>query len=173
MPMNASVAGDIRLESAIESQSVVENLFQYYVYEMSRFVGISANTNGIFEFNNGDLNQYWHRDDHYPYLIRSEEELVGFVLLRKYPPNSQVYDVGQFFVLRRYSGLGFGQQSLQQAARMHPGNWLVRVMLENKKALGFWLAAITSLTGGCFSHTVEIDGDFPMHFIRFSCVNGI
>ncbi|GAB3516324.1 hypothetical protein [Photobacterium alginatilyticum] len=45
---------------------------------------------------------------HYPYFIYVDSELAGFALVRRYPSNPAIYDMGQFFVLRKFKGQGVG-----------------------------------------------------------------
>ncbi|CED71388.1 putative uncharacterized protein [Aliivibrio wodanis] len=73
---------------------------------MSEYMGWSPNDNGHFSFNKSSLDVYWERVDHAPYFIYVDNELAGFVLARKYPSNRLIYDIEQFFVLRKFKGKG-------------------------------------------------------------------
>ena len=50
------------------SRHVLENLFPYYIYDMSEYMGWSPNDNGDFSFNKSNLDVYWERVDHAPYF---------------------------------------------------------------------------------------------------------
>ncbi|WP_321969340.1 GNAT family N-acetyltransferase [Photobacterium angustum] len=92
-----------------ESRHILENMFPYYVYDMSEFMGWSPNAEGVYAFKAESLNSYWSNADHTPYFIYADQELAGFVLVRKYPTNQNVFDIEQFFVLRKFKGQGVGK----------------------------------------------------------------
>ena len=148
-------------------KETIKNLFTYYTYEMSNFLLTPVSDNGLLEVSNTNLNTYWESDSYYPYLIRCNGEIAGFSLLRKYPNDPKHYDIDQFFVLKKFSRRGVGREAFKQSVAALPGSWITRVLLDNKKALAFWLSVIPSMTDNKFFHTIEIDGDLPMHFIRF------
>ncbi|WP_394246881.1 GNAT family N-acetyltransferase [Vibrio profundi] len=77
-----------------------------------------------------------------------------------------IYDIEQFFVLRKYKGHGVGTQALQKVVTHFPGNWQVRVMLDNKAGLGFWKSAIGQLSND-YQYSKSIDVDLTMHFFHF------
>ncbi|WP_461534964.1 GNAT family N-acetyltransferase [Spongorhabdus nitratireducens] len=159
---------DVELVPAgIEDKAIIENLFHYYVYEMSDFLGLAPSDKGIFTYSAAKLNKYWEQDDHYPFLIRCMGEIAGFSLLRKYPADSALYDIGQFFILRKYKGMGVGRRAFELSVSTFPGQWLTRVLLENKPALAFWLSVIGQVTDNHFFRAIETDEDLPMHFIRY------
>jgi len=92
------------------SRHVLGNLFHYYVYDMSEFMGCSANENGQFGFKESQFDIYWKKQDHLPYFIYAGAELAGFALIRRYPANTATYDIEQFFVLRKFKGKGVGKK---------------------------------------------------------------
>lgn len=57
------------------SRHILENLFPYYIYDMSEYMGWSPNDNGHFSFNKSSLDVYWERVDHAPYFIYVDNEL--------------------------------------------------------------------------------------------------
>jgi predicted acetyltransferase len=156
----------------IESKDrhILENLFRYYVYELSGSTQLDPNAKGEFTFNTSALDLYWQRDDHIPYFIVVDSALAGFVLLRRYPANKTVYDVDQFFILKKYQGKGIGKQVLQQLVMLYKGAWQIRVLLENTAALYFWKAAVANVVGTVFALSTDIDIDLQMHFIRFEAM---
>ncbi len=160
------------VSAGISEKGTIENLFVYYIYEMSDLLQTSASEIGLLEPRQHNLKRYWESDNHYPYLIRCNGEIAGFSLLRKYPNDPKHYDIDQFFVLKKFSRRGVGREAFKQSVAALPGSWITRVLLENKKALAFWLSVIPSVTDNKFVHSIEIDGDLPMHFIRFQIKPG-
>ncbi|MGF1770618.1 GNAT family N-acetyltransferase [Enterovibrio makurazakiensis] len=150
-----------------ESRHVLENLFPYYIYDMSEYMGWSPNENGDFSFNKSSLDVYWKQEDHAPFFIHADGEIAGFVLVRKYPPEGLTYDIEQFFVLRKFKGKGVGKQALKLAAARFEGRWQIRVLLGNEVALRFWKSAISSLVGENYIESQQVDIDLLMHFLTF------
>lgn len=148
---------------------IVENLFRYYVYEMSGFLKLSPDSDGQYSFNQSTLDPYWRESNsfHIPYFIYAEQDIAGFALVRRYPQQEKLWDMEQFFVLRKYAAQGVGHKAFKQACVEHPGFWQVRVLKENHKALCFWKSAVEQLSEGIFTHTQELDIDLEMHFLRF------
>ncbi|MFM2486437.1 GNAT family N-acetyltransferase [Celerinatantimonas yamalensis] len=150
-----------------DSRYILENLFVYYIYDMSEFMGWSPDQQGQYTFNHESLTPYWQERDHIPYFIHVDNELAGFALIRHYPANPAVFDIEQFFVLRKFKGNGVGKKALSLVVGKHPGTWQIRVLKENKAALKFWEAALTAIVGAKFEITLDIDIDLQMHFLRF------
>lgn len=153
----------------IEHQScnVLENLFQYYLYDMSEFMGLSPNNNGQYSFNFSQLDPYWARSDHFPYFIYVDSELAGFALVRKYPSDTSTYDIEQFFVLSKFKGRGVGKKTLELIAKKFPAKWQIRILVENIGGLSFWKSAVSNIVGSNYTLSKDLDIDLMMHFIRF------
>ncbi len=151
----------------VESRHILENLFPYYIYDMSEYMGWNPDENGQFTYNSSNFDVYWELDDHAPYFIYVESDLVGFVLVRRYPENNAVYDIAQFFVLRKFKGRGVGKEALKLIVKMFPGKWQIRVLTENEGALQFWTSAVSNLVGDKYNQTKEADKDLLMHFLKF------
>ncbi|GLS90191.1 hypothetical protein GCM10007916_12580 [Psychromonas marina] len=154
-------------EIKLESRHVLENLFPYYIYDMSEYMGWAPSESGLFTYNADSLDLYWNRSDHFPFFIYVGEELAGFVLIRKYPENESVYDIAQFFVLRKFKGKGVGKKSLELVVGLFPGKWQIRVLIENDGALIFWQSAVANIVGEHYEQTKSIDVDLLMHFLSF------
>lgn len=158
---------DISLKRITEKQrSILENLFPYYVYDMTEFMKWPPNENGQYTFTPSTLDLYWQKSDHIPYFIYADNELAGFVLVRIYD-ETQRYDIEQFFVLRKFKRNGIGKKALEQIVKLYPGSWQIRVLLENTGALQFWKSAVTNIVGNQFSLTKEKDDDLVMLFLKF------
>lgn len=128
-----------------EEPEIITNLFQYYIYDMSEYVKFSPNSDGTFTVDEStiQLNTYWTRSDHYPYLIMVDDEIAGFSLLRKFPFNKDYFDIGQFFVLRKFKNLGIGREAFKLSVNKYPGKWITRVLPNNDGAYRFWEKVIS------------------------------
>ncbi len=64
-----------------EEQPVLENLLELYVYEFSELLGIDVGEDGRFGYPRLPL--YWSEPERYPFLVRVDGKLAGFVLVKK------------------------------------------------------------------------------------------
>jgi len=130
-----------------ESPEIIMNLFQYYIYDMSEYTKFDPNPNGTFVVDESvvQLNVYWNSPEHYPYLILVEGNIAGFSMIRRFPFNKAYFDIGQFFVLRKYKNLGVGREVFKRSVHKHPGKWLTRVLQNNDGAYKFWKKVISEI----------------------------
>ncbi|NAW88536.1 GNAT family N-acetyltransferase [Photobacterium halotolerans] len=134
-------------------------------------MGWPPNSDGVFTFNPETLDSYWKEASHSPYFIHVGKEIAGFALVRNYPGEPEVFDIEQFFVLRKFKGKGVGKKALLAVVANHHGKWQIRVLKENEAALKFWVSAVTHVVGSCYEVSLDIDVDLEMHFIRFETVS--
>lgn len=89
------------------------------------------------------LRTYLAYEDHWPYLIRSQSEIVGFALVRKSKPRT--YAIGEFFITPEARGIGVGQAAVSEILRKFIGNWEIPFQNENSNGAAFWRKTISSL----------------------------
>lgn len=152
---------------APDSRDVLENLFSYYLYDMSAYVALQPDSHGRYVAPPHLLAPYWFATDHIPYFICLNERPVGFALVRRYPVDRQYYDMDQFFVLRSERGKGIGSDALARLVQLHSGQWQIRVLQENHQALAFWSRAVERIVAAEYTLSIETDVDLAMHFLRF------
>ena len=163
---------DVKLVKATKSDRVkIDNLWHYYIYDMSEYMRWNVAENGSYSNDVTPLDEYWLRDDHYPFLIYCDGELAGFSLLRKYPADDSLFDIGQFFILRKFKRTGIGLKAFQLSVGLYPGQWLTRVLKGNTGASQFWTSVIGKVTGNQYQLTIEKYGEVDMHFIRYEISN--
>lgn len=145
----------VSLVSAAERR-LVENLFQFYVYDFSEF---SRAATPEFEFaENGKfapsplMDAYWTDAGCRPLLIRSGGRLSGFALLNKHAHSGAPVDwnMGEFFVARKFRRSGVASEALRQILAAYPGVWEVAIAGRNAPAKAFWpkaIAAVPNVTG--------------------------
>ncbi|MEP4545580.1 MAG: GNAT family N-acetyltransferase [Saccharospirillum sp.] len=152
-----------------ESFEYVKNLFQYYIYDMTEYTGWPPHSDGTFEVHDSvtGLSDYWTKPNHFPYLIKVDGEIAGFSLVRKYPEDEECFDMGQFFVLRKYKRKGIGEQAFKISASKHPGRWITRVHPSNTGAKEFWLKAIKAIASTKIVIETELYKTTEMEFIRY------
>ena len=131
-----------------ENASILDNLFELYVYDFSEQMPIQIKATGRFELTPGEA--WWTQNDHFGYLIEVRGALAGFALARtgsRVTPASDVMDVAEFFVLRGLRGKGIGRRAAHALFATFPRAWEVRVRRSNVAALGFWTRAAEAWMG--------------------------
>jgi predicted acetyltransferase len=131
-----------------ESASILDHLIELYAHDFSEHVPLPIKPSGRFEIAVGE--EWWTRDDHFPYLIRWQGELSGFALVRqgsRVSGAADVMDVAEFFVLRGARGKGIGRSAAFALFRAFHGAWEVRVRRTNAPALHFWSRVVADWLG--------------------------
>jgi predicted acetyltransferase len=145
---------------------IVRNLSRFYVYDISGYCGFlpgwETPIDGLYKCTS--FKKYFNSDKCFPFLIKVDEELAGFVLIDKKASTKDVdWKMGQFFVVRKFQKLGIGQKTAVQVFQMFPGSWEVSVIPENTGAIRFWKTIISSYSRGNFS---EAERNVPRKGIR-------
>ncbi len=130
---------------------MLSNLLELYTHDLSaEFPGIELGPDGRFGYSK--LALYWADPDrHFPFLIMWESRLVGFALATRGSPASDdpnVFDVAEFFVVRRYRRAGVGRRAAMLLWNRLPGRWIVRVSEGVPGAVAFWGSVIAEFTNG-------------------------
>jgi predicted acetyltransferase len=105
-------------------------------------------------FRDDRLLTYLSYEEHWPLLVKDDNEIVGFALVRKSKPNTHV--IGEFFIQPQFRRIGVGTLVVSQIVRRFPGNWEIPFQEENAKAAIFWRRTISQL--GCRVTEVESPG---------------
>jgi len=135
------------IPAAPDQQPVLANLLELYAHDFSEFLDIELGADGRFGYPNLPL--YWSEPGRHPFLARVDGQLAGFVLVKKGSEISHdetVWDMAEFFVVRRYRKRGFGTDIAHQVWRRFPGRWEVRVV-ETNAAHRFWEVTISRFVG--------------------------
>jgi predicted acetyltransferase len=144
---------DIRLQLATRAEETpLANLLELYLHDMSEAFPIRISEQGRFGY--AWLPTYWAEPDlRFPYLIWSDQGLMGFVLTTIGSPVSddpQALDVAEFFVLRRFRRSRVGSTAIKMLWDQRPGHWVVRVSEGNAGGGGFWPMVVREYTDGDF-----------------------
>ena len=159
-----------------QDKETIQNLGRFYVYEMSRYCGFlpgwETPSSGLFECK--DFSFYWKESNHYPFLIKVDDEIAGFALVNKKGTTSDVdWDMGEFFVISKFQGKGVGRFVAERIFDQFPGVWEVRQIPENKGAVDFWEKVIRTYTHGKFEKAQKVifaPEPFPMIVLKFLAV---
>lgn len=147
------------IPAGIELKPVIKNLARFYVYELSRYSGEDVSEDGLFEAYETCFNfdSYWTEAGHYPFIIRVDNQLAGFVLLNNIGSNPNVdWHLVEFYILASFQGRGIGRQVALQLLNAYQGVWEIAQMPENLPAIGFWRSVIQQFTQGKYTEHREL-----------------
>ena len=144
---------------------VVQNLFAFYVHDLSEFGRWDVGDDGRFALP-ASLANYWNGPPvagsrwsagwhGFPYLLRVEGKPAGFALVKRIAADPATFDMGEFFVLRKFRRDGVGKQAAGALFDRHPGRWEVREIPANTPAQAFWRRIIADYTRGVFTEGRE------------------
>ena len=167
------------IEARDRDLPVVQNLVRYYIYDLSEVMGWDCPDNGLFG-GCDSLPEYWETgnpltDPKYrwprgrrghPFIVRVDGKLAGFALIKKLDADSATdYDVGEFFILRKYRRKGVGGYVATHLFDKFPGKWQVRQLPANKPAQAFWRRVIRDYTAGHYDESTgrEVIQRFDNH----------
>lgn len=149
--------------TAYQEKSILRNLIQYYLYEFSQISDVKLDNTG--QFNYRYLDYYWTEPDRYPFLVRVQGDLAGFVLLRRgtYFPLQLDSDqagmlIAEFFVMEGYRRQGVGTRAALDLFARFPGRWEIAQEPSNNIGQAFWRAVVKIYGGGEFKEYV-LDND--------------
>jgi len=147
------------VELAKKSQkSVMRKLLELYAHDFSEFDGLDINEYG--EYGYPYLDCYWNEKGRFPYLFFVNENIAGFGLIRI--DEEGYFSVAEFFILRKYRKLGYGEFYAKMLFKKHEGNWRVSVLDCNQPAIHFWKKVIVDFSGGEYHVAKMKDWDGPV-----------
>ena len=129
----------VTLQTVQESEKeILRNLYALYLHDLSTFTSnITIGANGFFEYE--DLHMFWVNDGITPYFIKSDNEIVGFLLLLERPFLKKENDFGinDIFILNQYKGKGIGKQVIESLLKEKRGQYFVIELVKNVPAVSF------------------------------------
>lgn len=140
---------------------------QFYNYDLSEWCPVEFSPSGLYALR--PKGPYWAKASVKPYIARVGADLAGFAVVddEVQDPRSD-FNLGYFFLGRRYRGSGLAQDMARQIFSLHPGNWEVYFFASNKPAARFWPQAI-ALAGGLNVEVEDSVADgLACRLLRFS-----
>jgi predicted acetyltransferase/RimJ/RimL family protein N-acetyltransferase len=147
------------IQATIDDYPCIQNMARFYVYDLSRECGsISSDwaipENGLYE--SFDFKNYFEEPSRKAYLVKVYDEIAGFVLLNQATEDAtNTWNMGEFFIIAKFQGVGIATRVAKQIWNMHPGMWEVSVIPNNKSALKFWEKSISEFTYGAFNKQIK------------------
>ncbi|MCB2254527.1 GNAT family N-acetyltransferase [Pseudomonas chlororaphis] len=144
----------------------LENLMQFYLYELSEWLPLELGRHGLFEIQS--LDRYWRQPGTRPWLLRVDGELAGFAVVDDKVHLAQAqHNLAYLFVARRFRGRGIGRQVVTQLLAPRPGQWQVFHIDANRPARDFWARVVPQLSGGAFSCQPSTADGYPCTLYAF------
>ena len=151
----------------VEQKPVFRNMLELYLHDLSEFTGFDLGEHGLFGYNY--LDHYWLEADRFPFLVRVDERLAGFVFVRTDDlETSPRFSVAEFFIMRKYRRHGIGESVARDVFRRFPGQWSLAVDLRNEAGLPFWRRTVGRFTEGRFT---EHPGNTPHRIVLHFAVH--
>lgn len=126
----------------VEDKPVLRQMFELYRYDFSAFDGRDLSDHGWYDY--GYLDNYWTEANRYPFMIRVDGKLAGFVLISQW---EDTFSISEFFVLRKYRRQGIGETVAREVISQFPGRWKLSVNTANTAGVAFWRTTIARITG--------------------------
>lgn len=133
------------IPAAQDQEPILANLLELYAHDLSELHNIELGVDGRYGYRYLPL--YWIEPDRYPFLVKMNGKLAGFVLIKRgseISDNAMIWDMTEFFIVRRYRRYGIGTHAAHEVWRQFPGLWEIRVMERNHSGHTFWERAIAS-----------------------------
>jgi predicted acetyltransferase len=132
----------------ISQKEIVRNLLEKYLYEFSQYRESDTNELGLYGF--PYLDNYWTENNRWPYFIKFNNKIIGFVFINDYPEvNLETdYTMSEFFIIYKYRKQGIGKYCVNYLFKKHKGKWQVTFHPKNKISKSFWINVIKEYTKG-------------------------
>ena len=133
----------------LKDKPILRNLMELYLHDFTEFDRADINDNGVYGY--AYLDEYWIKNGRYPFFVRVDRKLAGFVLVHR---EEEINTIAEFFVMRKYRRQGIGSEVAKRIFDLFPGNWNVLQEACNAPAQAFWRKVIAEYTDGKFIERV-------------------
>jgi predicted acetyltransferase len=141
--------------------TLLRNLWQFYLYEFSRFTDYVVTPAGRFHEN--ELDGVFTRHTRHPYIIYTDNAVAGFAIVDSgikslFTDALNIHYMREFFILTNYQGRGLGAQAAISLFDQYAGHWEVFEMTANTNAQRFWRNLIKRYTTDNYHERTLADG---------------
>jgi len=144
-----------------EEKTILARLIELYEYDFSEFNNNDVNALGLYGYSY--LDYYWTEDRRFPYFIKVDGKLAGFVMVCDFCYVSKDQDtlfMSEFFVMRKYRKLGVGKIAAQEVFNRHKGKWELTLHPNNPAALKFWTRVVEDCVGSNYKKFTDVEDVF-------------
>lgn len=136
------------VEVTVEEKEILKNLLEKYDYEFSQYDHRDVNALGYYGYDY--LDYYWTEEGRYPFFIKVDGKLAGFVMVGNYMEvfKDANYNMAEFFVMYKYRNQGVGTYAANKIFEMFKGVWELKRHPKNTASVKFWDKVIREYTNG-------------------------
>lgn len=146
-----------------EKKALLVNLMELYNYDFSEFENTDVNEFGLYGYKY--IDHYWVEEGRYPYLVKVDSQIAGFVLVRELGLNTEKimeHSIAEFFIMKKYRGKSIGKKVAFKVFNMFQGLWRVKQIEGNIPAQHFWRSIIKEFTQDNYMEIRENGWDGPI-----------
>ena len=131
-------------------KDILRNLLEKYEYEWSQYDGRDVNDLGLYGYDY--LDNYWTEENRFPYFVKVDGKLAGFVMVNDYPIENMKtkYSMSEFFILYKYRKMGVGTFVVNEILKKYKGKWGLMYHPKNIISKNFWHKVIKDFTDGWY-----------------------
>jgi predicted acetyltransferase len=135
-------------EITIDEKEVLRNLLEKYNYEFSQYENRDINKLGLYGYKY--LDNYWTEENRFPFFIKVDNKLAGFIMINGYPENNikTSYAISEFFIMYKYRRRGIGKYAVNYILNKFKGKWQLKYHPNNIVSEKFWISVINDYTEG-------------------------
>lgn len=158
--------------ATLSDKPLLKNLYSLYLHDLSAFSHtLKPCADGSFEFDSFD--KIWTREGINPYLLKENDELVGFVLLLEKPFTKRVdFCINDLFIYSRFRGKGLAEEAIKIIFQEKQGTFYVSQLKDNKRAVSFWRKVYEKFHIA-YHETVELEDGEDVIYQTFDTKNMI
>jgi len=131
-----------------DEKEILRNLLEKYEYEFSQYDMKDVNNLGLFGYDY--LDNYWTEKNRFPYFIKVDNKLAGFVMVNDYPIINldTDYSMSEFFIMYKYRRRGVGAFAVKSMFEKYKGKWGLMYHPKNITSKKFWNRVVNEFTNG-------------------------
>ena len=140
---------DITIEQVkVGEKEILRNLLEKYDYEFSQYDNRDVNDLGLYGYSY--LDNYWTEENRFPFFIKVDKKLAGFVMVNDYPEIKldTNYSLSEFFIMYKYRRLGIGKYVVKHILDKYKGKWQLKFHPKNEISAKFWINTVNEYTKG-------------------------
>lgn len=145
----------------MDKKPVLRNLLELYAYDFSEFDQSDVSEFGFYGYQYVD--HYWTEEGRQPFLIRVDQKIAGFVLIRQV---NEIYQISEFFIMKKYRRTGIGKTVAFMIFDRFKGEWKIGQLESNLPAQIFWRKVISEYTHDNFREVRVSDWEGPIQRFR-------
>ena len=156
-------------------KAVLFNLLEKYLYEFSQWEKTDVGDDGLYHYE--WLDYYLTEKNRFPYFIKVDDRLAGFVMISDYPEvpeETTDFCLSEFFIMYKYRRKGYGRDAVFQVLDKHHGRWQLKCHPHNLASVYFWNSVIEEYAKGNYrlvegypNHEVDYEDGTPANVFFF------